>query len=80
MGPFWLVDIVVLPMGLQTPSAPSVFALTHPLGPFAQSHVRLYASASAFVRHQRLSEDPYTRLLPQLFNEKVIALSRYIYG
>ena len=27
----WLVDIVVLPMELQTPSAPSVFPLTHPL-------------------------------------------------
>ena len=25
---FWLVDIVVLPKGLQTPSAPSVFYLT----------------------------------------------------
>jgi hypothetical protein len=32
---FWgilLVDIIVLPMGLQTPSASSVFALTSPLG------------------------------------------------
>jgi hypothetical protein len=29
---FWLVDIVVLPMGLETPSAPSVLSLTHPLG------------------------------------------------
>ena len=28
----WLVDIVVLPMGLQTPSAPSVLPLTPPLG------------------------------------------------
>jgi len=28
----WLVDIVVLTMGLQTPSAPSVFSLTPPLG------------------------------------------------
>ena len=28
----WLVDIVVLPMGLQTPSAPSVLSLTPPLG------------------------------------------------
>ena len=27
-----LVDIAVLPMGLQTPSAPSVFSLTPPLG------------------------------------------------
>jgi hypothetical protein len=28
----WLVDIVVLPVGLQTPSAPSVLSLTPPLG------------------------------------------------
>ena len=27
-----MVDIVVLPMGLQTPSAPSVLSLTPPLG------------------------------------------------
>jgi hypothetical protein len=29
---FWLVDIVVLPMGLQTPSAPLVLPLALPLG------------------------------------------------
>jgi hypothetical protein len=29
---FWLVDIVVLPMGLQTPSVPSVLSLTPLLG------------------------------------------------
>jgi hypothetical protein len=28
----WLIDIVVLPMRLQTPSAPSVLSLTSPLG------------------------------------------------
>jgi len=28
----WLVDIVVLPVGLQTPTAPSVLSLTPPLG------------------------------------------------
>jgi hypothetical protein len=28
----WLVDIVVLPMGLQTPSTPSVLSLTPLLG------------------------------------------------
>jgi hypothetical protein len=28
----WLVDIIVLPMGLQTPSAPSALSLTPPLG------------------------------------------------
>ena len=29
---FWFIDIVVLPMGLQTPSSPSVLSLTPPLG------------------------------------------------
>ena len=29
-GGYWLVDIIVFPMGLQTPSAPSVFPLTPP--------------------------------------------------
>jgi hypothetical protein len=28
----WLVDVVVLPLGFQTPSAPSVLSLTPPLG------------------------------------------------
>ena len=27
----WFVDIIDLPMGLQTPSAPSVLSLFHPL-------------------------------------------------
>jgi hypothetical protein len=31
-GAVWLVDITVLPMGLQTPSAPSVISLTPLLG------------------------------------------------
>ena len=31
-GGVGLIDIVVLPMGLQTPLAPSVLALTPPLG------------------------------------------------
>jgi hypothetical protein len=31
-GGLWLVDVVVLPMGLQTPSAPSVLPLIPPLG------------------------------------------------
>jgi hypothetical protein len=31
-GGVWLVDIVVLPMGLQTPSTPSVLSLTPLLG------------------------------------------------
>ena len=38
-----MVDIVVLPMKLQTPSAPTVLALTFPLGSPAQSDVWLGA-------------------------------------
>jgi hypothetical protein len=44
----WLVDIVILPMLLQTPSAPSVLSLTPPLG--TQSNRWLRAFASVFVR------------------------------
>jgi hypothetical protein len=32
LGGVWMVDIVVLPMRLQTPSTPSVLSLTHLLG------------------------------------------------
>ena len=35
----WLVDIVVLPMRLQTPSTPSVLSLTPPLGTAVHSPV-----------------------------------------
>ena len=56
----WLVDSVVLPMGLHTPSVPSVLSLT----PFAQSNDWLRASASVFVRlWQGLSWDSSIRLL-----------------
>ena len=46
----WLVDIAVLPVGLQTPSAPTFFVLTSPLGSPVQSHGWLQASASVLVR------------------------------
>jgi hypothetical protein len=49
-GGVWLVDIVVLPIGLQNPSAPSVLSLTPPLGSHAQSNGWLCAFASVFVR------------------------------
>ena len=35
-GGVWLVDIVVLPVGLQTPSAPSFLSLSPPLWTLAQ--------------------------------------------
>jgi hypothetical protein len=63
-GGVWVVDIVVLPIGLQIPSAPSVLPLTSPLGYLAKSNVWLQASASVLVRlWQHLSGDSYIRLL-----------------
>jgi hypothetical protein len=60
----WLVDIVVLPMGLQTPSAPSVLPLPPPLGSPAQSDGWLQASLSGSVRlWLNLSGDIHIRLL-----------------
>jgi hypothetical protein len=46
-GGVLLVDFVVLPVGLQTPSGPSVLPLTLPLGFLAQSDGWLQASSSA---------------------------------
>jgi len=48
-GGICLVDVIVLPMGLQTPSAPSVFSLTPPLGPHAQSDGGLQPSSPVSV-------------------------------
>jgi hypothetical protein len=64
-GGIWLADIVILLMKLQTPSAPSVFSLTLPLGsPCSQSNSWLWATASLFVRFwQNLSGDSYIRFL-----------------
>jgi hypothetical protein len=60
----WLVNIVVLPMGLQIPSAPSVLSLIPPWGPHAQSNSWLQTSTSVFVRvWQSLSGDSHIRLL-----------------
>jgi hypothetical protein len=48
----WLVDIVVPPMRLQTPSAPSVLSLTPPLGTpcsvqWLAASIQLYLSGSS---------------------------------
>ena len=59
---YWLVHIVVPPMGLQIPSAPWVLSLAPSLG--TQSHGWMWESTSVFVRHwQSLSGDRYIRLL-----------------
>jgi hypothetical protein len=55
---YWLVHIVVPPMGLQTLSTPWVLSLALSLGTRAPSNEWLWASTSVFVRHwQSLSED-----------------------
>ena len=36
-GGVWLVDIILLPMGLQTPSAPTVLVILSPIGVLALS-------------------------------------------
>ena len=60
----WLVDIVVLPMGLQTPSASSVLSQLLHCGPNAQFNGWLKASTSVLVRlWHSLSGDNHTRLL-----------------
>jgi hypothetical protein len=50
-GGVWLVDIVVLSMGLQIPSAPSVLSVSPPLGALLSpmvgcKHLPLYLSGS----------------------------------
>jgi hypothetical protein len=58
----WLVDIVVLPMGLQTPSAPSVLFLTCPLG--SSCSVQWLVVSICFCICQALAE-PLRRQLYQ---------------
>jgi hypothetical protein len=50
----WLVDGVVLPMGLQTPSAPSVLSLTLPLGTLCS--VQWLAASMCICIGQALAE------------------------
>ena len=59
---FWLVDIVVLPIGLQTPSARSVLSLTPPLG--ALRSVQWLAASIRLCICQALAE-PFRRQLYQ---------------
>jgi hypothetical protein len=51
-GGFWLVDIVVLPVGLQTPSALSVLSLAPPLGKLCSAQFYLFYSKSLHVVSQ----------------------------
>jgi hypothetical protein len=57
---YWLVHIVVPPMGLQTPSAPWVLSLAPPLGTLSSVQ---WASTSVIVGNwNSLSGDSYIRL------------------
>ena len=61
----WLVDIFVLPMGLQTPQLLQSFLKLLHWGYHAQSNGWLRTFTSVFVRlWQSLSENSYIRLLP----------------
>jgi hypothetical protein len=55
----WVVDIVVLPIGLQISSAPSVLSLTPPLGTLAQSKGVWPVKVKVFPRASLCSD--YTR-------------------
>ena len=60
----WFIDIVVLPMGLQTPSNPSVLSLTPQLCHRAPSNGWLQAFTFVFFKlRQSLSGDSYMRLM-----------------
>ena len=54
---FWLVDIVVLPMGLLTPSPPWVLSLTLPLGNLCLVHWFATASGLHLSGSGRLSQE-----------------------
>ena len=64
----WLVDIVVLPTGLQTPSAPSVLSLTPPLGSLAVSICLCICQALA----ESLRRQLYQASVSKHFLESVI--------
>ena len=51
-GGYWLVHIVVPPIGLQIPSAPWVLSLAPPWGHCDPSNSWLWASTSVFARPQ----------------------------
>ena len=70
----WLVDIVVLPMGLQTPSALSVLSLTSPLGILCS--VQWLAACICLCTSQALAE-PLRR---QLYQAQHFLASTIVFG
>jgi hypothetical protein len=73
----WLVGIVVLPMGLQTPSAPSVLPLTPPVGSLCS--VRRLAASIQICICQALVE-PLGRELYQALVSKHFLTSAIVFG
>jgi hypothetical protein len=73
----WLVDIVVPPMGLQTPSAPSVLSLPPPLGNLCS--VQWLALSICLCICQALAEPP-TRQLYQAPVSKQFLASTIVSG
>jgi hypothetical protein len=67
----WLVDIVVLPMGLQTPSAPSILSLAPPLGTLYS--VQWLAESIHLCICQALSEPPRRQLYQFPFSNYLLA-------
>ena len=64
----WLVDIVVLPMELQSPSVPSVLSLTPPLGSLLSpmvgcKHLHLYWSGSGRASQETAISGSYQQAL-----------------
>ena len=74
----WLVDIVVLPMEMQTPSAPSGLSLTPPLGdPMISSmvgckHPSLYMSGSGKASQETAPSDSCQHVLLGIHNSVYI--------
>ena len=62
---YWLVHIVVPPIGLQTPSAPWVLSLAPPLGALCSIQYMTVSIHSVFARHwHSLTRDSYIIVLP----------------
>ena len=77
LGVVWLIDVVVLPMGLQTLSAPSVLSLTPPLG--TQCSVQWLAASINLCICQVLAE-PLRRQLYQAPVSKHFLASTIVSG
>jgi hypothetical protein len=69
----WLVDIVVIPMGLQTPSPPTVLYLTPPLGTLCS--VEWFAASILLFICQGLAEPLRRKLYQAPFSTHFLAFT-----